>query len=62
MNKELEQLKAELKAELKEDMMLNELKQIREQSSPRITKEEIMGVYDTTTRQRLIKENMDLFE
>ena len=34
---------------------------IREANAKRPTKEEIMAVKDTATRQRLIAENMDLF-
>lgn len=34
---------------------------IREATAQRPTKEEIMAVKDTATRQKLIAENMDLF-
>lgn len=37
------------------------IKIIREANAKRPTKEEIMAVKDTATRQRLISENLDLF-
>lgn len=37
------------------------IKLIREANAKRPTKEEIMAVKDTATRQKLISENLDLF-
>lgn len=59
---ELEKFKEELKQDVKMNTLLNTLNEIKEEQTPKISKQEIIDTENKAERQRLIRENMHLFE